>query len=350
MKTLNLFIALLFTSFIGLTSCQDEIDNENGQNPNTNTANSTTASNLERSAMFDGSFDDFLDGTPCSSILFPVTAIVNDTQITLLSEADYSLVLNLLGQFSNDEIVLQFPLSVRLSNYTEVEVANQSEYDALVNTCNQLEEEGKAAINCLDIDFPITILTYSLNLDQTGSVVIESEQELYNYMDNFSNSELFSVNYPITATLKGESNTVVEITSDLDLQSKINECLEYENTISEAEKDANTLEDILVSGIFKVQSFVTAGVDKATDYANYTIDFANDFSVTAKNTVNTTAQDVQGTYAVTSEMEVFLQLTFSGNATFQLLNQTWEITSFSYSSISLKSTTNAAITLVLSQV
>ncbi|SFZ89198.1 hypothetical protein SAMN05428642_10130 [Flaviramulus basaltis] len=352
MKNLKFLTTLLFISILSLTSCQDEIDNENGQNPNTNSAQSPTANNLERSSMYDGSFDDFLDGASCSSILFPVTATINNTDVTLISQADYALVLSILGEFTNDDdnIQFQFPLSVKLSNYTEVEVANQTEYDALINACSQAENTGEDAINCLNIDFPITILTYSLNFEQTGSVVIESEQQLYAYMNSFGNDELFAVNYPITANLNGQSNTVIEITSDMDLQAHITDCLANDDAMDEAEENAQNLENILVEGAFKVESFINTGVNTANDYADYTIDFANDLSCLAQNTVNTTINDVEGTYEVASELEVYLTLTFSGNATFELLNNTWEVTSYSNSSISLQSTTNAAITLVLTQI
>ena len=66
--------------------------------------------------------------------------------------------------------------------------------------------------------------------------------------------------------------------------------------------------------------------------------------------MNTTINDIEGTYTVTSELEVFLNLTFTGNTSFELLNNTWEVTSFSQSSISLQSSTNSAITLVLTQI
>lgn len=350
MKNLKLLIGILTLSILTLTSCQDEIDNENGDRQNTNSESSPTANNLERSSMYDGSFDDFLDGISCSSILLPVTATINNTPITIITQSDYNLVLNILGELTNDDdsISFQFPLTVRLSNYTEVVVANQTEYDALINTCEEAENTAKDAINCLDIDFPITILTYNLNVEQTGSVVIESKQQLYTYMNNFGGNELFSVSYPITATLN--SDTVIEITSDMDLSTQINDCLGVEDDMKEAEEDANKLEDILVQSKFKVESLITAGVNTANDYADYTIDFAADLSCTAENTVNAAIEDVEGTYTVASELEVFLTLTFSGNTTFQLLNNTWEVTSYSESSISLQSTTNTAITLVLSQI
>jgi hypothetical protein len=59
------------------------------------------------------------------------------------------------------------------------------------------EASGQGAITSLNINFPITILTYNISL-QTGSVVITSEKQLFTYMSNVSSTELFSVNYPIT--------------------------------------------------------------------------------------------------------------------------------------------------------
>jgi hypothetical protein len=350
MKNLKFITSLVLTALLTFTSCQDEIDNENGQNPNTNNSDSPTASNLERSSKYDGSFDDFLDGVSCSSILLPVVATVNGSQISIISHSDYQTVLNILGQFNtdNDTVTLQFPLSVRLSNYTEVVVANQGEYNALIDACEATEAAGEDAISCLDIGFPITILTYSLNLEQTGSVVIETEQQLYAYMNNIDNTELFAVNYPITATLS--DNTSVTISSDVDLQASINNCLGIEDAEAQAKNEATNLKTILVDGLFKVQTFMDGGVNTANSYAEYTIDFANDSSCVAENTINSAAQDVQGTYEVTSQTEVYLNLTFTGNATFNLLNKNWEVTSFSNTSISLKSTTNAAVTLVLSQI
>jgi hypothetical protein len=300
--------------------------------------------------MYDGSFDDFLDGVSCSSILLPVIATINNTQVTILSESDYTLVLDIIGEFTNDDdsIQFQFPLTVKLSNYTELQVINQSEFNVLFEACEQAENEAEDAITCLDINFPITILTYNASAEQTASVVLESEQQLFNYTTNFNEDELFAVNYPITATLNSE--TVVEITSDADLQIQITACLATEDTEDEAEESADNLQAILVEGLFVVDAFVTAGVDTANGYAEFTIDFANDLSVRAENTVNSTIEDVEGTYEVVSELEVFLTLSFSGNATFELLNSTWEVTSYSENSIVLQSTTNAAATLVLAQI
>ena len=352
MKNLKFIAVLFLTSLMTLTSCQDEIDEESGDSPNTNTSNSQTASNLERTSMYDGSFDDFLDGNSCSSILLPVTATVNGTEVTIVNQADYQQVIDILAQFNTDEdiVELQFPVTIRLSNYTEVVVENQSIYEGFIDVCQTLTASGEEAVTCVDIDFPITLLTYSLSLEQTGSVVLETEQQLYAYISDFGDDQLFAINYPITATVDASGNQVVTFNSDAELQAAISDCLNEQGIEEQAAEDADALETILVDGLFQVESVINAGVDTASDFTEFTIDFANDLSVVAENTVNVAVQDVQGTYQVASQTEVFLDLTFTGNITFNLLNQNWAVTSFSNTTISLQSTTNAALTLVLTQI
>lgn len=347
MKNLKTITGVALMLLISFTSCQSEIDDVQGENPNTNSANSTTTNNLERTSMYDGSFDDFLDGASCSSILLPVSAKVNGVQVSILSQLDYQQVISIFGQFNNDQdtVVLQFPFKVKLSNYTEATVNNQTEYNAILNACTSAEASGQDAISSVNITFPITILTYNLSLQQTGSVVIISEQQLYAYMSNVSTTELYSVKYPISVTIA--DGTKLTISSDAELQAAITASLKTEAAMEAAIENSKKLETILVNGKFKVDSFVNAGVNTATNYKDYTVDFANNLSVSAVNLLNTT---VNGTYAVSSQVDVFLNLSFSGNATFLLLNNKWTVTSFTATTISLQSSTNAAVTLVLKQI
>ncbi|MBD0832262.1 hypothetical protein [Aestuariibaculum sediminum] len=346
MKTLKFITSLVLTALLTLTSCQDEISEESGLNPNTNTANSAATNNFKRTAMYDGSFDDFLDGMSCSSVLFPVTATINNTEITLLSQLDYTTVINILGEFTNDDdaVVFKFPIRVKLSNYTEVEIKNQSEYDALMETCNEAEQNAEDAINCLEIDYPVTVLTFNINAEQTGSFVLQSNQELYSYMNNMNNDERYSIEYPFTATANGDS--VVEITSDLDLQTRIEECSATEDTIEEAEENAKNLEVILADSTFKIESLIVAGIDTTNELVDYTIEFSNDLTVIAKNTTET----VQGTYMVSSELDVILAINFTGNTQLEILNNNWVVKSFNENQITLESSTTTAIKLILTKV
>lgn len=347
MKKFKIITGIALMSILGFTSCQSEIDNTQGQNPNTNTANSTTASNLKRTSMYNGSFDDFLDGTSCSSIVLPATATVNGIKVSLFSQLDYQQVTNILAAFNTDQdtVVLQFPLKVRLSNYTEVTVSSQTDYNALMSTCGMAESAHQDAISGLDINFPITIMTYSLNMDQTGSIVIENKEQLYAYMNTMSSDKLFAMSYPISITLSDGTKTTVS--SDIDFQSRINDCTSSKATMTMMASNVDKLEVILVNGLFRVDSFLNAGVNTASNYAGYTMNFANNLSVTAVNSANTT---VNGTYAASSQLDVFLKLNFTGITSFNLLNNTWKVTSFTATTISLQSSTNAAVTLVLKQI
>lgn len=347
MKKLKIITGIAVMAILGFTSCQSEVDDVQGENPNTNSANSTTTSNLKRTAMYDGSFDDFLDGASCSSILLPVTAKVNGIQVSIVSQLDYQQVISIFGQFNNDQdsVVLQFPLRIKSSNYSETTVNNQTEYNAIVNACTSAEASGQDAISSVNISFPITILTYNLSLQQTGSIVITSEQQLYTYMSTVSSTELFSVNYPISVTMSDGSK--ISISSDAELQAAITASLKTEEAMAKAIENGKKIETILVNGKFKVDSFVSAGVNSANNYKDFTVDFANNLAVTAVSMLGTT---VNGTYAVSSELDVFLKLNFSGNAAFTLLNNDWKVTSFSATSISLQSKTNAAVTVVLKQI
>ncbi|GIZ08529.1 hypothetical protein [Flavobacterium sp. UMI-01] len=345
MKKLRIITGMALVALLGFTSCQNEIDEVNGDNPNS--VNSTTANNIKRTTMYDGSFDDFLDGNSCSSIVLPATATVNGVMITLLTQLDYQQVISILGKFNDDQdtVALQFPLKVKTSNYTEVTVNNQTEYNAIVNACSQATNEGKDAIKCIKFNFPLTLLTYNTTFEQTGSLVITSKQQLYTYMSNANNDELFAIKYPISITFS--DNTTISINSDAELQSSINECRATENVMDEAEANAVKLQKIMVDGAFKVQSFISLGVDKANDYKDYTVDFTNDFKIKATNALIST---VNGTYAVTTTTDVYLEMNFSGNANFNLFNNKWKVTSMTTSAITLQSTTNAAVTLVLKQI
>lgn len=349
MKTLKLFTAIAFTAILGFTSCQSEESTEVGTNPNANSSTSTTAQNFERASMNDGSNDDFLDGNPCTELLFPLTATINGQEITLISKLDFSAVLNILGEFNddNDSVSFNFPVKVKTSNYTEVTVNNQSELDALNQECEKAVSEGKDAISCIDIDFPITMLTYSVGLEQTGTVVVQSNKQLYTFMTSLNTDELFEVNYPISAT--SSNNTSVQINSNTEFQNAISECLEFENEEEEAETMAAEVEAILTNTKFKVDSFITAGVNTATDYVDWSIEFTNDLKLVAKNNVSTTLSEIEGTYNVSSETSVFLDINFGNSNSVSALNNNWVVTSYSNTIIALQSKTDASITLTFSK-
>lgn len=344
MKTLKWITGIALMSIFSLTSCQSEVDEVQGDNPNTNTANSTTATNLKRVAMFDGSSDDFIDGSSCSALKFPFIAKVNGVSLTFISQLSFEQAISILGELNNNEdtVEIKFPVTLKMSDYTEVTVNSQAEYDAIVNNCNEAENDGEAAISSLDIDYPITILTYDSSLEQTGSVVITSQEQMYNYMINISSTEYFSIKYPISVQLADGSSE--ELNSDAELKASITAALNIESSMDEAAANKEKLEKILVDGTFKVNSYINAGANLTSNYLSYTIDFANDWKIKSMNTLSTIAT---GTYQVTSDTDLYLQFGFAGSTDFSLFNNSWKVISFTDTTITLESKTNSAVKLIL---
>jgi hypothetical protein len=79
------------------------------------------------------------------------TAKVNGVRF-LFSQLDYQQVISILGQFNDqDSVVLQFPLRVKTSNYTEVTwTIKQS---TMLSWMHVAESSGQAAITSLNINF-----------------------------------------------------------------------------------------------------------------------------------------------------------------------------------------------------
>jgi hypothetical protein len=83
----------------------------------------------------------------------PATAKLT-VQVSILSQVDYQQVLSIFAKFNDDQdtVVLQFPLKIKTSNYTEVTVTNQTEY-AILNACSSAEASGQDAISSVKFFF-----------------------------------------------------------------------------------------------------------------------------------------------------------------------------------------------------
>lgn len=350
MKTIKLIIVTLVISLSIFTSCQSEENEQVGTHPNANSSNSKTAENYERTAMNDGSEDDFLDNNSCTELLFPLTATINGQEITLISSLDYAQVIEIMNEFNDDEdkVVFNFPIKVRLSNYTELTVASESDLTALQTQCDKATDAMEHAISCVDISFPVTMLTYDVNIEQTGTVIVQSEKQLYDLMTGLESDEFFSVKYPINVTLSNGTN--VQVNSDAEFQDAIETCTSYEEEEETAEQMADEVEATVSKSKFKVESFIEAGINKASEFADYTIEFTNDLKLIGRNTVNTTLENIEGTYTVSSDTKVFLNISFASNTALSALSNDWVVTTYTSTMVMLQSKTDTSITLSFTKI
>lgn len=215
-------IVFLILLPIAIFGCMKEIDLTEGENPNTNNANSETTNYYKRIGMYDGSFDDLIDNISCSSVKLPVSLLANNIPLTITKIADYQLVSNIfnLSPIDTDTVVFNFPITILNQDYSQTSVTSQSQFNNLSALCNQ----AIGAITCVDIVYPIKISLYNTTTEQTTIISIINDRNLFDFMANLSVKEVYSVQYPINVKIIGNVNILVS--GDIQLKSIINDCLD----------------------------------------------------------------------------------------------------------------------------
>ncbi len=212
MKIIKPLVSILIYSI--LASCQDDINIDTSNN-DTNNSDSVFTSQVRRTSMFDGSFDDILDASPCFAINYPINIILNSANTTLTSVTDLSLIT------ANDNITFSFPITITNYDYSEIVIGSQEEYDALTNACDNLIESNNTPLNCIDFNYPITLYT-ATNSQTQNTLTVITDQELYFFIDNLDSSTLYSFNYPIEIT---ETSTI-SIDNDTALEGYLTDCID----------------------------------------------------------------------------------------------------------------------------
>lgn len=215
-------IVFLILLPIAILGCMKEIDLTEGENPNSNNANSETTNYYKRIGMYDGSFDDLIDNISCSSVKLPVSLLANNIPLTITKIADYQLVSNIfnLSPIDTDTIVFNFPITIINQDYSQTLVTSQSQFNNLSALCNQ----AIGAITCVDIVYPIKISLYNTTTEQTTIISIVNDRNLFDFMANLSAKEVYSVQYPINVKIIGNVN--ISVSGDIQLKSIINDCLD----------------------------------------------------------------------------------------------------------------------------
>ena len=309
--TLYTFLILCFGLF--LTSCQKEeaefID-ETDQDE-TITSNSTLANLLIRTSQNPGSNDDIIDGNSCTQVRYPATVIANGQKVVLESEADISLIQAIFDQFPNDTDTLEivFPITLILQDFSEVEINDQAELDALIAVC-----QGESEIDCIDFVYPITVFTYNSNDEQTGTVTIDNDIELYLLLFNLDGDDIISIDFPISVIL--QDGITVEVNSNQELE----DILANADCEDEGEGDLSEFEENLTTGSWYV-TYYFDDFDETSDFEGYEFTFATDSTAQATNGTNI----VPGTWKLTTSSTPDLELFFGTNDPFDELDEDWEI-------------------------
>lgn len=322
-KTYFLRFFVLFLLSVALFSCQKEGEEHIDETEEeTITANSPLTGLLLRTSQSPGAYDDIIDGNSCASVILPVTVIANGQQVTVNTPEDINIIKDIFNLFPNDTDTLEimFPISLELFDYTQVTISNQTDLDALAATCDIADAE----IGCLNIVYPISFFTYNTDQQQTGTVTITNDWELFDFLYSLGPDDFISLNFPISIQL--EDGTTVEVDTNQQLQTLILDCVANTN---EDPIDISQFEEDLTTGTWYVDYFFD-DYDETDNYAGYEFTFALDG--TAQSVKSGVV--VNGTWALVEDLK--FDLFFGTNAPLNELDEDWEILEANAEFIKLK--------------
>lgn len=292
-KSLSQLSVLLVVLF--LTSCQEEFE-EIGGGEEEQTAievGSSTALLIENTSSNDGSYDNIVDGSSCIAVQFPYTVEVAGIQITIDSIADLKVIEELFDEVDDDEDILEFifPITIILSDFTEVEIENKEALRELAADC--IEGGDDDDIECIDFVYPITLFTFDVQNQQSGSVTVNSDREMRLFFKEKEAGELVSIDYPIT--LEKKDGTTVEITNNaqlaVTLRAAKDECDEDDDDdYNDDDFEDNMFIGYLIDCPWKLKEIKRNALNQTEQYFGSSFDFKEDnlvvFTGGAGNTIN----------------------------------------------------------------
>lgn len=283
MKTkLNLLYALPFFALLMFASCQKEaVEITEPNTQETFVAESNLAALISDTSTKDGSNDNILDGANGFSVNLPVTVYVNGMEITVNSEDDFELIEEIFDKSDDDtdSIEFVFPITVTLSDYSQMVVNSQEELNALRE---QYSRENDDDIECIDFKYPITLSVYNLDFQVIDVVTINNDEQLHHFIKNLPGGVLVSLNFPVT--LIYQDGTTIDAHNNQELESIIKEARnacdeDDDNDWNDDDFTKERLDKLLVSCPWFVHDVERNSISLAYDYREYIMVFREDGTV-----------------------------------------------------------------------
>lgn len=318
-----------------LAGCQKEIDITILPPPeDAFTANTTTAELVKHTVRHDGSFDNILDKTSCSSLVLPVEVIVNGIEVTISTIDDLITVEEILDEDSNneDEVEIIFPVTILLADYTQQLISNEDELEAIQDACTEGGDDDD--IECIDFVYPIKITVYDLQNQLSKVITINDDSALHNFIETLED-ELISFSFPLMMRLTDGTEITLSNNKEVEdsIEDAIGDCDEDDdNDYDDDDVDDNTLISFLTDGSWKVSSFIEENENETSHFTNYVFTFNNDGTVLSSNGTN----DVSGTWRTNGDGGVIvLKLNFGATEPFDEISEDWKVAEYTASNIKL---------------
>lgn len=218
MKTIKSILFLAMALLLTITSCRTEDDlSIDAPAEITLLANSNLAVQMKNVSTNDGSVDNIVYNANCFTIQLPIMATINGISITITDIADYDDLEDILDEFDDDDdyIAIDFPVTIILSDYTQIQINNLDELEDYSDDCNG-EDEYDDDIECLDFVYPISASVFNTNNELISTITFNSDSDLYEFIDDLDEDDLVGFDFPISIILADGSEVVVNNFDDLE--------------------------------------------------------------------------------------------------------------------------------------
>lgn len=300
MKTLKPIILLAFGILVALVSCRTEDDLViDPPTEDTIEANSVVANAISRVALNDGSEDNIVDNANCLTVQLPVIVTVNDIELVISDDSGYQDIEDIIDLFDDDvdSIVISYPITVVLTDFSTIIVNSDTELATLAANClgDNIDDDD---IECIDFQYPITASVYNENNDVIDTITINNDNDMYDFIEDLDQFAAVTINFPITVifpdTTTQTINTIQELAmviedaddtcdedddndfddddcddcTTTDLDAIFEDCMEW--TVDKLERNDNDLEDNYIGYTFEFNTDGTISVMQGANVFNGT--------------------------------------------------------------------------------
>ena len=286
---------------------------------------SVVANLMQRTALKDGSHDNIIDQASCFTVKLPVDLVVNGNPVTINTPDDYNAIKAIFDESDSDDdtLVISYPITIILENFTEVIINSESELNTYKNMCGDENEEDED-IECIDFDYPITFTTYNTLLDKLNTISIDSDKALYEFINDIEDYLIVNIEFPITLTLfDGTFVTINNLDElQLEIENVVNECDEDDDFNFEDDDDNQAEEDfiaLITQCEWTIYELEINEQHQESQFDGYTFIFYEDGTATATNSTGTIYTGVWGT-TLSSGLRFTIQFD-----EFSIISHTWRL-------------------------
>lgn len=321
-----LVVFVLFTTII-CTSCRSESDELiTTSETESLIANSKTANLILRTSMNNSSGDDNIDDSDCFSIKIPFTITANGQEVTINSQEDVDKYDDIFDD--TDEIVFSFPITVVFNDFSEEIVTNQDQLNEISNNCNTTDD----MISCIDFEYPFSASVFDSQSELINTVTFENDKDLYRFVEDLEDTDVTSINFPITVVFSDDSRVVINGIDDLEdaIEDVVDEDCDDDdddddNNGDDTSMDVDSFSQILVDEEWEILKYKDNQSNETKNYKDFEFDFLNDGSVVIEDEEND--ETINGTWSASKNADEKLEVNFDfgSEAPLDKLNGLWEV-------------------------